>query len=166
MGRSILAAILGYVCMVLFVMLGAVVQWLILGAAGAFEPGSTVASTNWAVASCISGLIAALAGGFLAASIDRVGKQRGVKILIGLVLAIGLLTAVGTMMGEPKQLPEGKNLADLGFVEAGQYATSPTWFNWVIPVLGAIGAWIGATFVKPVSATATATEATGKNDRV
>lgn len=148
MGRSILAGILGYVCMVLVVMLGALVQWLILGPVGAFEPDSTIASTNWAVAACISGLIASIVGGVVAARIDRVAPQRGVRILIGIVLVLGILTAVGTMFGEPKKLPAGKELADMEFVEAGQYATSPVWFNWLIPFIGATGAWAGACLIK------------------
>ena len=148
MGRSLLAGILGYVCMVVVVMVGALVQWLILGPVGAFEPDSTIASTSWAVAACISGLVASIVGGVVAARIDRAAPQRGVRILIGIVLVLGVLTAVGTMMGEPQQLPDGKKLADMEFVEAGQYATSPAWFNWLIPFIGATGAWAGSCLIK------------------
>ena len=149
MGRSILGAVLGYVCMVIVVMLGAGLQWLILGAEGAFAEGSTVASTSWAALACVSGLVAAVVGGVVASKIEGSGRSLGWKILIGIILVLGLASAVAATMAEPKVLPEGKSLADMGFVEAGQYASSPAWFNWLIPIVGAVGTAIGATFVRP-----------------
>ncbi len=156
MRRSILAAALGYLCMALVLGLGGMVQWQILGAARVFEPGSRVASTEWSLVSCLTGLIAAIVGGVVAAVIDRAGALRSVKILIGIVLALGVLTAIGTMMGEPKPMPDGKAMSDLDFGEAHDHGVQPTWFSWVIPIVGAVGTWIGAIFVKPMAAPAQA----------
>ncbi len=90
------------------------------------------------------GGLAAICGGFVASMIDKCEKKTGPKILVGFIVVVGVLVAVAQMSATPKPLPEGTKIADLGFVEAGQYATSPTWYNWLIPLIGAAGAWGGA----------------------
>ena len=154
MGRSIGAAVAGYVVMVLVVMLGAAVQWFVLGAEGSFQEDSTVASTSWSAIACVAGLLAAIAGGFAASKIDVSPNRLGVKILLGLILGLGLVLALAQMAGKPKPLPKDKKIADLTFVEAGEYASSPTWYNFAIPIIGAIGVVIGSGFLKSSGAVA------------
>ncbi|MFK7817577.1 MAG: hypothetical protein AB8G99_02565 [Planctomycetaceae bacterium] len=147
MGRSIAAAVVGYIAMVALVILGSTGQWAILGAEGAFQADSTLASTNWAAMSLVAGAIAAVFGGFVASRIDKSPNNRGPKILIGFILVAGIVNAAMQMASEPKLLPDDKSIKDLTFVEAGEYATSPTWFNWLIPMIGAAGAWGGSQII-------------------
>ena len=143
MARTILSVILGYATMVVVTIAGIGVLWGIVGVEGAFQPDSTVASTPWALASCVVGLGAAVGGGWVAAAIGKHPTNLGVKALAGVVVVLGLLLAFMTLGQEPKPLPEGKQMADLSFSEAGAVATSPTWYNFVIPLVGAAGVVLG-----------------------
>lgn len=149
MGRAILAAVVGYFLMAFIAVGGAGLTWMIVGAEGAFRPGETVASTSWSALSCVFGLVAAIIGGFVASVIDRSQTRLATKILVGIVLVLGLVTFGITMSVTPLPFPEGTNVADLGFVEAGQYASSPAWYNFVIPIVGIIGVLIGSRLLKP-----------------
>lgn len=139
MARNILAAIGGYIVMVIIVLLGITVAWMALGPAGAFAGEGPAPSTAWMAGNLVSGFVAALAGGWAA---SRLGSSAtAVKILLGLVLVLGLITAV-TSMGATGN-PIDKPVTELSFMEAGAYAVQPAWYNWIIPLVGAIGVWIG-----------------------
>lgn len=139
MGRNILAAAGGYVVMVIVVFAGIGIAWALLGASGAFAGDTPSPSTTWLAGNLISGFVAAFAGGWTA---RRIGKSTGaVSILIGFILVLGVVSAV--FGPDPPGEPLGKPVADLTFIEAGQYAVQPTWYNWIVPIIGAVAAWLG-----------------------
>lgn len=138
--RSILAAIVGYVALVAVVLAGVATAWMALGGAGAFAGEGPAPSTPWIVLNLLSGLIAAVIGGLVARRIGR--SQSAVRILVGLVLVLGLLSALFADGPDDKE-PIDKPVAELGFFEAGQYAAQPTWYNWVVPLVGAAGVIFG-----------------------
>ncbi len=44
---------------------------------------------------------------------------------------------------EPRPLPAGKSVGDLTFFEAGEVATSPTWYSFAAPGIVALGVLMG-----------------------
>lgn len=142
--RDILGAILGYLAIVVVIIASLFLVWQILGGSGAFSGDGPEPSMAWNLAALASGLVAAFVGGKTAAKIGR--GPRAAHILLTLVLALGLfgaLTAESAWERRQQQAPEGKAAGDLTFLEAGTVARSPTWYNWTIPLVGAIGVFLG-----------------------
>lgn len=144
--RIALAVVAGYAVMFAASIAGIVFLWALLGAEGAFRAESTVASPIWSVANCVFGLGASVAGGFVAVRVAKQKTHLPEVVLAVLVLALGLVMAVNQLGSEPPPLPEGKAVGDLTFVEAGGVAVSPTWYNFSIPWIGAVGVMLGASF--------------------
>ena len=135
--RNILAAIAGYVVMaaVLFVIFS--LLWVAVGPAHAFQPGSWEVPAGWALGSLVLGFVGACAGGKVCARIAHDG--RAATILIGLVIVFGVVRAL-----MPVEAPPGPRPDDLSMMEATAGAVHPAWFNWLNPLIGAAGAWLGA----------------------
>lgn len=139
--RSVLGAIVGYVAMVVVVMAGIGLAWVGLGAEGAFAGEEPHPSNLWMVSNLVGGFIAALAGGLVALKSGR--SQRAVKILAGLVLGLGLVVALLAPSSEVSGKSLNKPVAELSFMEAGEYAQQPSWYNWLIPLVGVAGVLLG-----------------------
>ena len=144
--RIAFGVVAGYGVIVAATLVGIAAAWAVLGAEGAFRPETTEASVLWSVASCILGLIASLAGGFVAALVGKQNTQLPEMALAVLVLALGLAMAVAQLGSEPSPPPEGKTIAELTFFEAGDVASSPDWYNFTVPWIGAVGVMVGASF--------------------
>ncbi|HUP64558.1 MAG TPA: hypothetical protein VM557_04695, partial [Thermoanaerobaculia bacterium] len=85
----------------------------------------------------IVSFIAAWIGGMVAA---RIGRRRGaVYALAGLVVVLGLVSAGVAMSAAPPALPE----RPLSTMEAASFAKQPTWYSFVLPVVGVIGVLAG-----------------------
>ena len=145
--RAILAAIVGFVVMTL---VGAILitgLWFSLGSDFAFKEGSTSTSDSWALLLLGTGLIAAIAGGAVAATIGGVHSGRAINLLLGLNLAIGVFAIASWFMMDPDKLPGDTTVDDLSFVEASQVARPPIWYNPAVVVIGLIGIYIGGTYL-------------------
>jgi hypothetical protein len=141
--RAIASAILGYVVMAAGVIGGIAALWFSLGSRFAFADNSSMASTQWSVATLLMGFLAALVGGSVATKAGGPVAQRAVRILVILLLVLGTAQWVMQFDRAPAPLPPGKTLDDLTFMEAGQYAVSPSWYNAAIVLVGAVGVAIG-----------------------
>jgi len=143
MARAILAAILGYVVIVAVVIGSLALAWAFLGGAGSFDGEGPYPSTAWTGTAVVAGFIAAFLGGWVAFKVGRSGLA--VKILVGLMLVLGLYGALTAESSYQKRVANAvdKPVADLTFMEAGQVAKSPAWYNWIIPFVGAAGAMLG-----------------------
>jgi hypothetical protein len=140
--RAIGSVVLGYIVMFVLVFGLFTAAYFMLGADGAFQPGSYDVSMVWAVLSVVVGLVAAVAGGFVCARIA--GTPTPPKVLAGLVLVLGLVLAVMTLMAPaPAQAPPPRT-ADTPNLTAMQHAQPPTWAAFLNPVIGAVGVMIGA----------------------
>ena len=119
--------------------------YLILGADGAFKPGSFEPSTTWIALSFVLGFAAAVAGGFVCALIAK--SKTGPMILIGLVIVLGLVMAIPAMMSDDSgpTVREG----DLDNFEAMQSAKTPGWVALLNPFVAAAGIFLGARLIKP-----------------
>ncbi len=136
--RNTLAAVGGYVVMVLVVFVGVGIAWAILGGEGAFEGEGPYPSTIWVMLNVVSGFLAALVAGFAARKMGT--SSTAVTILGGLVLVLGIVFAV---TADTEVEPAPKPVAELSFFEAGSYARNPTWYPWVIPFVGLAGILLG-----------------------
>ncbi|MDX1501565.1 MAG: hypothetical protein R3325_04315 [Thermoanaerobaculia bacterium] len=139
--RKILAAILGYVVIVVIALAGIGVAWMILGGEGAFRGEGPEPSTPWIALNVIVGFLAALVAGWTARRVGR--SSLSVNLLIGIVLVLGLLLAAVAQWGPDDRPPVGKPVAEMSFTEAGEHARQPDWYNWVIPLVGAAGVCLG-----------------------
>ncbi len=141
MVRNILGAVLGYVAMVVVVLGGIGLMWTVLGPSGAFAGEGPRPSTPWILGNLVSGFIAALLGGRIALAVGK--NQLAVRVLLGLVLVLGLGGAIVAGLSPMPRPPLGKPIGELRFVEAGGYAEQPAWYNWLIPIIGAVGVFVG-----------------------
>ncbi|MCY3971135.1 MAG: hypothetical protein OXG74_14465 [Acidobacteria bacterium] len=134
--RNILAAVVGYVAMaaLLFVLFS--LLWLTVGPSRAFEPGSWEVSVGWALVQLVLGLVGAYVGGHVCARVAHDAK--GATILIGLVIVMGAVNAL-----IPPEMVAGSRPDDVSMMEATAGARQPVWFNWLNPVVGAVGVWFG-----------------------
>ena len=70
----------------------------------------------------------------------RVGHDaRAATILIGLVIVFGVVRAL-----TPVEMPAGPRPDDVSLMEATVGAVHPAWFNWLNPLIGAVGVWFGS----------------------
>ncbi len=138
LARNIGAGVLGWVAMTAVVFVLMSVFWMILGADGSFREGSWDVSGSWLLGSVPIGLLAGIFGGFVCAKVA--GNAWGVRFLIVLVVALGVISAV--LYAPPEA--SGSRPDDIGMFEAMMSAHSPRWLTWLNPVLGVIGAILGA----------------------
>jgi hypothetical protein len=96
--------------------------------------------------------LASLAALFAELSLVR-SSCAAIRVLPGLIL---LLAISGLAMGKSvsdARLPEGKQVSDLSFMEASEYAVSPLWFHATNILLAPSFVWFGGKFprAKPVT---------------
>ncbi len=134
--RNILAAVAGYIAMaaVLFALFS--LLWLTVGPSRAFEPGSWDVPGNWALVQLVLGLAGAYIGGRVCARVAH--DARGATILIGLVIVLGVVNALMA-----PETAAGPRPDDVSMMEATAGALQPAWFNWLNPLIGAVGVWFG-----------------------
>jgi hypothetical protein len=140
MGRTILGVVLGYVTMFAVVFLSFSAAYLAMGADRAFLPGRYEVSPLWLTISIALSVVAALAGGFVCATIAR--SRKAPVALAGLVVVLGILSAIAQWQSprEPSK-PRDSQVANL---EAMMQAREPIWLSVLQPVIGACGALGGA----------------------
>jgi hypothetical protein len=131
--------VVGYLAMVVWVMLTFTGLWMVLGQEAAFEPGTSRVTGAWLAGSLPLAFLGAILGGWVAARIGGVQREKAVWGLVGLVLVLGYLEAIMKLGADPGALPAG----DLGPFEAAAHAVQPGWYLWTIPLFGALGVWLG-----------------------
>ncbi|MCY3612023.1 MAG: hypothetical protein OXH51_10860 [Gemmatimonadetes bacterium] len=142
--RNIGGAVLGWVVMFGCVVILMAGFWMMLGADGAFQAGSWEVSGAWNFGTIVINLIAAIVGGLVCARVSA--DKRGVWMLVALVVVLGVASAL-------PDAPMGDAVAvvrppDVSMTEAMMTAQEPEWMAWLYPVLGAVGALLGARLVK------------------
>lgn len=142
-GRALLAVILGLALNMLLGFASIALAWAIFGPEGAFQGETTVASFAWSAFGCGAGLVVGAVAGRLASVVARQSPRSPVFVLAGLLLVIGLGSAVSQLNVEPKPLPAGKSVGELTFFEAGEVATSPTWYSFAAPGIVVLGVLMG-----------------------
>jgi hypothetical protein len=140
-GRTILAVIAGYLAMAALILGSFSGLYYVMGPDRAFQPGAYDPSTQWILASLVLGIIAAIVGGYVTASID--GSARAIRALALLVVVLGVGMAVATMGGTDTR-PTVRT-GDVSNSEAMMNARQPAWVSFSFPVIGALGVLIGGS---------------------
>lgn len=136
--KAIGGVVIGYVAMFICVFTLFTLAYTLLGANGAFQPGSYDVSGTWLVIAVAVSALAALVGGFVCKAIAR--SSGAALALAGLVLVLGVVSAI---IGANKTVPPVR-AANVGNIEAMNYAKTPTWMMLLMPVIGAAGVLVGA----------------------
>lgn len=139
--RNVGGAVLGWVVMSACVVVPMALLWVVLGEDGAFRPGSWEVTHALSLGSVAIGLFAAVVGGFVCAKVA--GDNRGVLMLVVLVLILGVVNALSQAPVADAVRPEGVAMTD-----AAGSAREPVWLSWLHPVLGAVGALLGARLAR------------------
>ena len=134
--RNVLAALLGYVVIVVIVFAALSLMWTLLGPDGAFQSESYAVSGVWVTGSIVLGFVAALVGGVVCAR--AAADSRAELILIGLIVILGVMAALPETAEVASPRPE-----DIAMADAMMSAQMPRWVAWLNPVIGALGVWLG-----------------------
>lgn len=140
--RNIGAVILGYIAMALLIFLTFSAAYLLMGASGAFNPGTYEVSGLWLAASFVLGLMAAVGGGYVCAAVA--GRSRAPLALAVLVLVIGLLAAIPELKAASDGVAPPPRTGAVSNMEAMQNAVLPVWIALLNPLVGAAGVLLGA----------------------
>ncbi len=140
--RAILAVIVGYVVLFIFVVATLSATWFALGADFAYNEGTYEASTGWSAVAIVLGVIAAVIGGLVTASIARTATP--VKVLAGIVLVLGLVEAVNYQVLEDDESTEQLvRTEDISMFEAATKSQPPAWYSYALPLVGCAGVLLG-----------------------
>lgn len=143
MGRIIGAVVVGYLVMALLIFGTFTLAYLAMGADGAFKPSSYDATPLWLAVSFALGLLAAVVGGFVCASIAKGTKAPA--ILAGAVLILGLLMAIPVLTARNANSPKVRS-SEVGNMDAMMSAEQPAWVALLNPFVGVAGTLLGASF--------------------
>jgi hypothetical protein len=147
--RAIISAFIGYAVMVACVMAGNAGIWYSLGNKFASSDETTLASTGLSVAALICGLLAAAAGGCVAAMIGGPKGRLAVRVLVSLIIIFGGMDFISKLDMQSLPLPADISVRDHDFFEVGQHAVIPMWYNAAMVVVGGVGAWLGGRICLP-----------------
>lgn len=136
--RSIAGVVVGYIAMALLVFILFSAAYLAMGTDRAFLPGSYQVSSLWLAVSTALSLVAALAGGYVAAAVSR--GTSAPLVLACVVLVLGILFTIPAL-GQPDP---GPRAGDVGNIAAMQNARTPAWIMLLNPVIGALGVLVGS----------------------
>jgi hypothetical protein len=136
--RAILAVVFSYVLMFVLIFLAFTCVYFVLGAGGAFKPGSFAASNRWIAIAFGVNFVVAVIGGLICAAIAKGGKAP--LALAAVVFVVGLLLSLPSLM-VPKA--DEVRVGDVPMFEAMKKAKEPPWVPLTFPIVGVIGVLIG-----------------------
>jgi small neutral amino acid transporter SnatA (MarC family) len=143
--KNIGSAILGYIVIFATIFITFTIAYLILGTEGAFQERTYDVSFAWIVVSIILSIFAAVLGGFVCKLVAK--NDTAVKILAGIVLVLGLSMAVVQMTADTSDRPVVRD-ETVESMDAMNNAISPTWMNFLNPLLGVLGVMYGGRLKK------------------
>ena len=135
--RNILAAIVGYIAIVAVLFALSSLLWQVLGPSRAFQPGTWEVSGGWVLVTIVIGFVAAYIGGRVCARVAHDAK--GAMILIGILVVLGVVSAL-----IPVEAAVGPRPDDVSMMEATIGAVQSAWLNWLNPLIGVVGIWLGS----------------------
>jgi len=139
MMRSLGGVVLGYLMMAAFVFLSLSFAYRIMGADLVFQPDVFDVSGLWIITSIVLGLVSAVLGGYVCATVAR--NLGAPKMLAVVVIVLGVVLALPAVKGDAPTLPREGTVASS---EAMQSARQPGWLALLNPLIGAVGVLWGA----------------------
>ncbi|HVF73054.1 MAG TPA: hypothetical protein VM940_15735 [Chthoniobacterales bacterium] len=139
--RSIIAIIVSYVAMFVLFMVLFTGLYFAFGVERVFQPDSYEVSALWLVVTLIGALLGAMFGGYLCATISKSWRTCQVFALIAFLLAL-----VQCLSDLRSKNPDAPNVraGDVPFPDGIKLGVTPLWFHFVNPLVGGIGALLGA----------------------
>ncbi len=141
MVRAVLAVIVGYLVMALLVFSSFSLAYLLMGADGAFRPGTYEVTPLWLVVSFVFSFIAAVVGGWVCATIAR--RSPAAKGFAAVVFILGLLLALSVLMASDDARPQVRE-GNVGNIAAMQNAKQPAWVALMNALIAPAGILLGA----------------------
>ena len=138
--RSVLAVIVGYLVIFVLSICAFTGAYAIMGAEGAFKPGSFDASLRWMAMAFAVYFVLGIIGGLVCAAIAKGG--RAPLALAAVVLLLGLVFAIPSLIARTDTTNTVRT-GDVPMIEAMQKAKEPLWGPLLFPVVGAAGVLIG-----------------------
>jgi hypothetical protein len=138
--KSILAIIVSYVAMFIFLFAAFTGCYFALGAEGTFQTDSYNVTTVWIALTVVVCLVAGVIGGFLCAAISK--SKRTCQIFAFIVFFLGLLACIPALQRSPDA--PNTRAGEVGTTDAMKLAVSPMWLHILSPVLSAAGVLLGA----------------------
>lgn len=145
--RKIVGAVVGYIFIFVWVAVTLGIGWVTLGADFAFHQDTTEVTLGWVMLMIVTGFVGAVLAGWIASLVAK--SQGGATALAVLILVLGLAMAVFYLnldvAAEAEKALAGRDPASLGVTAAASVAIPPTWYNFLNPVLGALGVFVGGS---------------------
>ena len=141
MRKTIVGVMAGYFVMLVLIFVLFAVVWFALGPDRLFAPGRYDASVAWIAQSVVVAFVAALGAGSIA---GRIGGLRAVRALAVVIIAVGLLMAWPVIAAWTDWRPVERP-ADISMMDATRYARQPSMVAASLPLVGALGAWLGGS---------------------
>ena len=138
--KSILAVIVSYVAMFIFLFAAFTGCYFALGVEGTFQPDSYNVTTVWIALTVVVCLLAGIIGGLLCAAISK--SQRTCQIFALIVFFLGLVACIPAMQRSPDA--PNTRAGEVSNLEAMRLAVSPMWVHLLTPVISAAGVLLGA----------------------
>jgi hypothetical protein len=139
--KAVLAVIVGYLVMALLVFSSFSLAYLLMGADGAFRPGTYDVTPLWLVVSFVFSFIAAVVGGWVCATIAR--RSTAAKGFAAVVFILGLIVAISIFMASDDARPKVRE-GNVGNIAAMQNAKQPAWVALMNALIGPAGILLGA----------------------
>lgn len=138
--KSILAIIVSYVAMFIFLFVAFTGCYFALGADGTFQTDSYNVTTVWIALTVVVCLLAGVIGGFFCAAISK--SQRPCQVFAFIVFFLGLLACIPAMQRSPDA--PNTRAGEVTNFDAMKLAVSPMWVHILTPVISAAGVLLGA----------------------
>ncbi|MFM7050657.1 MAG: hypothetical protein ACKOYN_00785 [Planctomycetota bacterium] len=141
-----IGAVLGYLASALIVLVGLTVVLLAAGPAFCYEGSTWTASQNFCFVSLGVGLVAALAGGFVA---TRFGGRGALVLLVLAMIGLGSATALGLFRAPEEERFKDRPAArpeNFDWTKAAVWSETPPWCEWANLGVGLVGAVMGGSF--------------------
>ena len=138
--KSILAVIVSYVAMFIFLFAAFTGCYFALGVEGTFQTDSYNVTTVWIALTVVVCLVAGIIGGLLCAAISK--SKKTCQVFAFIVLFLGLLACIPAMQRNPDA--PNTRAGEVSNFEAMGLAVSPMWVHLLTPVISAAGVLLGA----------------------
>lgn len=140
MVRTIAAIVVGYLVIVLLVLGLGLAAYAGIGVENAYQEKSWHATPIIGVLTLISGVFAAVVGGWVAGKVDtRPRGFRGLAVVL-IVLGLGMATLQAMQPAPPPRTePATMKLA----MEHSNDHRDPAWVTWLLPFIGSVGVLVG-----------------------
>lgn len=133
MVRATLGVIIALVTMMVLVLALSMGLWFALGVDGVLRPGTFDGTIVHNVYAVLAGVVGAIVAGWVCATISR--SRKAVIVLAVLCFVMGTANAAG-QWNKPDP---GSREPGLTMMQAIEKRKEPTWFTFLIPVVGALG---------------------------